>query len=458
MQWEPTRLNPDIAPSAVYVTPSDELKRELRLVDCALIVIGSVIGSGIFLTPGNIARTVGSVEGVFLVWIAGGLLSFFGALSYAELGGMFPRAGGIYVFLREAFGPMTAFLYGWCTFFVMQSGSIATLASGFAIYLAYLLHVSPAVAQACSVAVIAILTVINCLGVRSGARVQNILTVIKIGSLVGISVVLFLMSGGTFHHFSYRAPAGATMSWGGIGIAMIAVLWAYEGWHILTYNAGEVSNPKRNLTGGLLLGTAAVIVLYLTVNLAYLYALPFDRISGSRRLASDAVELALGPTGGTLIALAVLISITGAINSNVLGGPRVYFAMARQGLFFRAFAYVQPRYVVPTFSIVLQGVWASVLTLIGSFDRLFSYVIFVAWIFYGLGGVAVIVLRRRQPNLERPYKSWGYPVVPILFSAMAFLIVLNTVVNDFRNSFWGLVVVFTGLPAFFYWNRKQVKQ
>ena len=458
MQWEPTRLNPDIAPSAVYVTPSDELKRELRLVDCALIVIGSVIGSGIFLTPGNIARTVGSVEGVFLVWIAGGLLSFFGALSYAELGGMFPRAGGIYVFLREAFGPMTAFLYGWCTFFVMQSGSIATLASGFAIYLAYLLHVSPAVAQACSVAVIAILTVINCLGVRSGARVQNILTVIKIGSLVGISVVLFLMSGGTFHHFSYRAPAGATMSWGGIGIAMIAVLWAYEGWHILTYNAGEVSNPKRNLTGGLLLGTAAVIVLYLTVNLAYLYALPFDRISGSRRLASDAVELALGPTGGTLIALAVLISITGAINSNVLGGPRVYFAMARQGLFFRAFAYVQPRYVVPTFSIVLQGVWASVLTLIGSFDRLFSYVIFVAWIFYGLGGVAVIVLRRRQPNLERPYKSWGYPVVPISFSAMAFLIVLNTVVNDFRNSFWGLVVVFTGLPAFFYWNRKQVKQ
>jgi APA family basic amino acid/polyamine antiporter len=458
MQWEPTRLNPDIAPSAVYVTPSDELKRELRLVDCALIVIGSVIGSGIFLTPGNIARTVGSVEGVFLVWIAGGLLSFFGALSYAELGGMFPRAGGIYVFLREAFGPMTAFLYGWCTFFVMQSGSIATLASGFAIYLGYLLHVSPAVAQACSVAVIAILTVINCLGVRSGARVQNILTVIKIGSLVGISVVLFLMSGGTFHHFSYRAPAGATMSWGGIGIAMIAVLWAYEGWHILTYNAGEVSNPKRNLTGGLLLGTAAVIVLYLTVNLAYLYALPFDRISGSRRLASDAVELALGPTGGTLIALAVLISITGAINSNVLGGPRVYFAMARQGLFFRAFAYVQPRYVVPTFSIVLQGVWASVLTLIGSFDRLFSYVIFVAWIFYGLGGVAVIVLRRRQPNLERPYKSWGYPVVPISFSAMAFLIVLNTFVNDFRNSFWGLVVVFTGLPAFFYWNRKQVKQ
>jgi APA family basic amino acid/polyamine antiporter len=236
---------------------------------------------------------------------------------------------------------------------------------------------------------------------------------------------------------------------------MIAVLWAYEGWHVLTYNAGEVHHPERNLTGGLILGTLAIIVLYLTVNLAYLYALPFGQISGSRRLASDAMELAMGPLGGTLIALAILISITGAINSNVLGGPRVYFAMARERLFFKRFAYVQPRYVVPTFSIVLQGVWASLLTLVGTFDRLFSYVIFVSWIFYGLGGIAVLVLRRTRPELERPYKTWGYPFVPVLFSLAAFLIVLNTVVNDFKNSFWGLVVVFTGLPAYFYWSRRR---
>jgi len=439
---------------APVITQSDDLKRDLGLTDCALLVIGSVIGSGIFLTPGNIARTVQSVESVFLVWIAGGLLSFFGALAYAELGAMFPRAGGIYVFLREAYGPLTAFLYGWCTFFVMQSGSVATLAAGFAIYLGYL-SVSPGLAQACSIGVIGFLTLMNCLGVRSGARVQNLLTVIKMGSLVGIAVVLLTMSGGSFAHFSYVPPVSAGFSWSALGVAMIAVLWSYEGWHILTYNAGEVSNPKRNLTGGLLLGTAAIIALYLTVNFAYLYALPFEKISGSRRPASDAMELALGPVGGTLIAVAILISIAGAINSNTMGGPRVYFAMARENLFFKPFAYVQPRYVVPTFSIILQGVWASLLTLMGSFDRLFSYVIFVCWIFYGLGGVAVLVLRWKRPELVRPYKTWGYPVVPLLFALMAFLIVGNTMVNDFKNSFWGLVVVFTGLPAYWYWSRKR---
>ena len=440
---------------AESIAQSDELKRDLGLTDCALLVIGSVIGSGIFLTPGNIARTVQSVESVFLVWVAGGILSMFGALAYAELGSMFPRAGGIYVFLREAYGPLTAFLYGWCTFFVMQSGSVATLAAGFAIYLGYLLPISPGVAKLCAIAMIGALTVINCLGVRSGARVQNILTVVKMGSLIGISVALFSMSGGSFEHFSYRPASSVTFSWSAVGIAMIAVLWAYEGWHVLTYNAGEVKNPKRNLTGGLVLGTAAVIVLYITVNLAYLYALPFEKIIGSRRLASDAMELAMGPLGGTLIAVAILISITGATNSNTMGGPRVYFAMARESLFFKPFAYVHPRYVVPTVSIVLQGVWASVLTLIGSFDQLFSYVIFVAWIFYGLGGLGVLVLRQTRPNVERPYKTWGYPVVPLLFAFGAFLIVVNTMMNDFKNSFWGLVVVFTGLPAYFYWQRKK---
>jgi APA family basic amino acid/polyamine antiporter len=385
----------------------------------------------------------------------GGVLSLFGALAYAELGAMFPRAGGIYVFLREAYGPLTAFLYGWCTFFVMQSGSVATLAAAFAIYLGYLLPVSPGLAKLCAIGVIGFLTLINCLGVRSGARVQNILTVVKMGSLIGIAVVLFSMSRGSFGHFSYVSPTAVPFSWSALGIAMIAVLWAYEGWHILTYNAGEVKNPNRNLTGGLVLGTLAVIALYLTVNLAYLYALPFEKISGSRRLASDAMELAMGPLGGTLIAVAILISITGATNSNMMGGPRVYFAMARENLFFKPFAYVQPRYVVPTFSIVLQGVWASVLTLIGSFDRLFSYVIFVAWIFYGLGGIGVLVLRQRRPELDRPYKTWGYPFVPLLFALMAFLIVGNTMVNDFKNSFWGLVVVFTGLPAYYYWQGKR---
>jgi APA family basic amino acid/polyamine antiporter len=452
----PARRIVNVLPQQVSTAgPPNELKRALGLTDCALLVIGSVIGSGIFLTPGNIARTVQGVESMFLVWITGGILSFFGALAFAELGAMFPRSGGIYVFLREAYGPLTGFLYGWCTFFVMQSGSIATLAAAFAIYLSYLLPVSAGVAKASAIGVIGILVLINCLGVRSGARVQNVLTLIKIGSLVGISLTLFLASGGTVQHFSYAPSPRPSFSWSAFGIAMIAVLWAYEGWHILTYNAGEVNNPKRNLTSGLLLGTFVIIVLYLTVNIAYLYALPFEKISGSQRLASDAMELALGSQGGTLIAVAILISITGAINSNVLGGPRVYFAMARENLFFSPFAYVQPRYVVPTVSIVLQGLWASLLTLVGSFERLFSYTVFVSWLFYGLGGIAVIVLRQKRPYLERPYKAWGYPVVPLMFALMAFLIVMNTIVNDFKNAFWGLLVVVTGLPAYLYWERKK---
>ena len=388
------------------------------------------------------------------MWVVGGILSFCGALSYAELGAAFPKAGGIYVFLREAYGPLPAFLYGWCTFFVMQSGSIATLASAFAIYLGYLSSLSPWLTKTFAVSCIALLTLINCLGVRSGALVQNFLTVVKIGSLVGISLVLFSSSEGSAQHFFNVTVPASPFSLSAFGIAMIAALWAYEGWHLLTFAAGEVKNPQKNLTRGLLVGTLVAIVLYLTVNLAYLWILPFDRIAGSSRVASDAMERALGPVGGTLIALAILISITGATNSNVLAGPRVYFAMARQKLFFKQVASVHPRYRVPVVSITLQGIWAIVLTLVGNFERLFSYVIFVAWIFYALGGAAVLVLRWKQPDLERPYKVWGYPFVPLLFVLMAAAIVLNTIFNDFKNSFWGLVVVLSGLPAYFYWSRK----
>ncbi len=431
-----------------------ELPRALGLADSALLVIGSIIGSGIFLTPSNIARTVHSVEWLLLVWVVGGILSFCGALTYAELGAAFPRAGGIYIFLQEAYGPLLAFLYGWCAFFVTQSGSIATLASAFSIYLGYLVPLSPLMAKIFAVSCIALLTLINCLGVRAGAWVQNILTLIKIGSLSGISVVLFSSTRGSVLHFRSDQSHSAPFSWSAFGIAMIAALWAYEGWHLLTYTAGEVKNPQKNITRGLLLGTTAVIILYLTANLAYLYVLPFDRIASSSRVASDSMEVAIGPLGGTLIALAILISVSGAMNSNVLAGPRVYFAMARQKLFFAQVARVHPRFQVPVVSIVIQGAWAMFLTLVGSFDRLFSYVIFVAWGFYAMGGAAVLVLRWKRPELQRPYRVWGYPFVPLLFVVMASSIVLNTVFNDFKNSFWGLLVVLTGLPAYFYWNRK----
>lgn len=440
-------------PSPLPGAPRAELVRELGLADCVLLVLGAIIGSGIFLTPGGIARTTQSTAAVFFVWILGGVLTFCGALSYAELGAAYPRAGGIYVFLREAYGRATAFLFGWSVFFVMVAGSIATLASAFAIYLSYLVPISPFASKFCAVAVILILSLINCLGVRSGALVQNLLGVIKIGSLIGIALVLFLSGKGNLQNITASPGSFASTPWSALGIAMVAVLWAYEGWYLLTFAAGEVKNPRRNLTVGLLLGTFSVMVLYLIVNLAYMYVLPFRVLTGSSRVASDALELTLGTAGGTIVALAILISISGAMNSNVLGGPRVFYAMAREKLFFRGVAYIHPRYHVPTVSIVLNGIWASFLTMVGSFERLFSYVIFVAWIFYALGAAAVIVLRHKQPGVERPYKTWGYPVVPVLFCLIAGAIVLNTIVNDFKNSFWGLLVIAAGLPAYFYWRR-----
>jgi APA family basic amino acid/polyamine antiporter len=430
-----------------------ELTRALGMLDCVLLVVGAIIGSGIFLTPSSIARSTQTVEGILFVWVLGGLLTLCGAIAFAELGAAFPNAGGIYVFLREAYGRLPAFLYGWCLFFVIVAGSIATLAAAFAIYLSYLVPIPAAAAKTVAVCVVAVLSWMNCLGVRMGARVQNVLSVIKIGSLIGIAAVLFFSPRGSFGHLRQPAAAGGA-PWSAVGIAMLAVLWTYEGWYLLTFAAGEVRNPKRNLTTGLLLGTLVVMLLYLTVNLGYLYMLPVPEIAGSSRIASDALERAIGPAGGTMVAIAILISITGAINSNVLGGPRVFYAMAREGLFFRGAAYIHPRYHVPSTSIVLTGIWAGILTWIGTFERLFSYVIFVAWIFYALGAAAVIVLRRTRPDVPRPYKAWGYPWVPIAFCLIASAIVLNTVFNDFRNSFWGLVVVLTGLPAYWFWSRR----
>jgi amino acid transporter len=236
---------------------------------------------------------------------------------------------------------------------------------------------------------------------------------------------------------------------------MIGVLWTYHGWHLLTFAAGEVKNPTRNLTGGLFLGTLVSMALYLTVNVGYLAILPFNALQSSTRVASDAMQLALGPWGGTVVAVAILISIVGAMNSNILGGPRVLYAMAHEGLFFQSAALVHPRFRVPWVSIVLGSIWAAILTFMGSFERLFNYVIFVAWIFYALGAAGAIVLRRKHPELPRPYKVWGYPWMPILFILVSFLIVLNVIVNDFKNSSWGLLVVLTGLPAYLYWNKKR---
>ena len=432
---------------------SDHLTRALGMSDCALLVIGAIIGSGIFLTPSSIARTTQSVEGVFLVWAVGGFLTFCGAISYAELGASYPEAGGIYVFLAKAYGNLTAFLYGWCVFFVIVPGSIATLATAFGIYLEYLIPLPGMAIKTVSLLIICILTVINCRGIRAGAFVQNLLTVIKIGSLMAIALILIIWSDNSNPGSAETLPH-LFPGWSALGIAMIAVLWSYDGWHLVTFAAGEVRNPQRNLTWGLLIGTLVVIALYQIVNLAYLQALSLEEIAASSRVAGDAMQLVIGPVGGTVVAIAILISISGAMNGNLLAGPRVPYAMAQDRLFFRQVSYVHPGYRVPTVAIVLTGLIASGLTLIGTFEQLFSYVIFVGWIFYGMGAAAVIVLRHKEPELPRPYRAWGYPFVPLIFAGAAAAIVINTLFNDFSNSLWGLLVVTAGLPAYLYWRNK----
>jgi basic amino acid/polyamine antiporter, APA family len=434
--------------------PTD-LKRALGLVDCVLLVVGGIIGSGIFLTPSAVARNVGSATTFLLVWVAGGILSFFGAMTFAELGSAFPKSGGLYVYLKEAYGSLPAFLYGWCVFFVIITGSIATLASAFSIYLNYLIPMGRLLQKGLPISLILLLTTVNCFGVRTGAALQNLLGCIKIGSLLAIVIVLFLSAKGTFHNFHGFSGHGSALSPGALGIAMIAVLWTYDGWHLLTYAAGEIKNPTRNVTLGLFFGMLIVIAVYSLANTAYLYMMPLKAMAGSSRVASDAVTGAIGSTGGTLVAIIILFSIMGAMNGNILGGPRVFYAMAGEGLFFKRLAFIHPKSLVPTVSIVATGIWASLLTLIGDFERLFSYVMFVSWIFFALGAGAVFVLRRKRPSLERPYKVKGYPWVPLVFILVAAAFVINALIYGFKNSIWGLLVMAAGLPGFFYWNRKR---
>jgi APA family basic amino acid/polyamine antiporter len=434
-----------------------ELPRVLGLWDIVAIVVGGVIGSGIFLVPADIARAVGAPLLIFAVWIAGGLLSYFGALAFGELSAAMPEAGGSYNFLREAYGPLPAFLFGWTLFLVIDSGAIATLAVAFSSnYLPYFFPIAPLGQKCVAVVFLLSLVAVNYVGVRWGANLQNVLTIIKFGALVAICGTVFLFSEGSASHFVEPAPSALSHGFfGSFGIALVASLWAYKGWDSAAYSAGEVKRPGRNLPLGLLVGTLVVIGIYLVTNMAYLYAVPAGEIANSPRIASDIMRTILGPVGGAIIAVIILFSITGAANQNFLCSPRVYFAMARDGLFFRRVADAHPRFLTPHYSIVALGVWSLILTLLlETFQALFTYVIFGQWLFFGLTVAAVFVLRKKRPDLPRPYKTWGYPVTPIIFILAAFFISFNSLIQQPKESLFGLLIIFLGLPAYFYWKRK----
>ncbi len=431
-----------------------ELRRELSLLDSTMINVGSMIGSGIFLVPATVALYLHSASSVVTVWIVGGVISLFGALSTAELGALYPNAGGQYIYLEKAYGPVWGFLYGWSAFTVILTAAISAVAVGFATYLGYFIPLSSIGIKAVAIGSIIVLTVINCYGVRSGAVVQNILTITKMAMLGALVLLSLLLRGWAGAGDTSPIVQGVNpFSIGSYGLALVAILWAYDGWIEITYVAGEVKDPQRNLPRSLILSTLIVICVYVLTNIAYVSLLPLTAISASTLVAADAATNLLGPLGATLAVIGVMIATLGSNNGFVLTGARIYYAMASERLFFRSFARVDRNFHTPVPSLIGQGFWACILVLSGTFDDLITYVIFASWIFYGMTAGAVIILRRRMPDTPRAYRTWGYPWTPIVFILFSVYLVVNTLIENPKNALIGLAIILLGLPAYYYWNR-----
>ena len=450
------------------------LDRAIGPLAATLLVIGGIIGSGIFLTTGPMAAALPSPTLLILAWVLGSLFAVFGALTYAEMATMFPRSGGVYIFLREAFGPLTGFLYGWATLLVVLAGGIAAVAVGFAEYFSYFFPslsarqivaeiplgfttVQIARSQCVAVVAIAVLGVINYVGVKSGSATNAVLTVAKIAGLV-LLPIFAIVSPQTSPAWAPIMPATEAGSAGSgvlsaFGVALISVLWAMEGYYFITYAAGEVRDPKRNLPRALTLGLLTVMAIYVIVNLAYLYALPMDSLRGASRVAEAAATAMVGSAGATIIALTVLVSTLGADAAVILGASRLFYAMAKDGLLLPAAAAIHPKYHTPHVAIVGITGWSSILALSGTYEDLFTYVVFVSVLFSLLGGLALFRLRIDRPDAERPYRAWGYPVVPIAFIAGALFMVLNTLISKPVQSIAGLGILAIGLPVY-YWSRR----
>lgn len=434
--------------------PASDLKRELGLFDATMINVGTMIATAIFIVPAEVAADVQGSALMLLVWMVGGAVSLLGALSVAELGAAYPEAGGQYAYLREAYGPLWGFLYGWTGLLVINPASIAAIAVGFARYFGYFMPLSEAAIRVTAILSVVALTALNSRGVRLGATTQNVLTTIKIAALLLLILTAFVFPGGSIENLKPLWPAG---SWreliGPFGVAMVAVLWAYDGWIETTYVGSEIKDPGRILPRSIILSTLIVIALYVLSSVAYSYVLSPGRMATSTLVASDAVQQTLGPRGAGLVAAAILISALGANNGIILTSARIPYAMARQGLFFRAQGYVHPRYATPTVALLTQAVISAVLAASGTYDALFTYVVFAEFLFYALSAGAVLRLRRSAPRLARPYRAWGYPWTPIVFIICAALLVGNTIWTKPRESAIGAGLILVGLPAYLYWRR-----
>lgn len=435
----------------IHGTGSAELPRRLGFLDALSIVVGIIIGAGIFLVPNLVARELQSPGRILGVWVFAGVISFFGALACAELGTAFPATGGQYVFLREMYGPLIGFLCGWSMFAVARTAQVAWLAVTMTLYVSYFVPMSSGAAKLLGLGALALFTTINYWGVNAGALVQKVFTLAKVAGLLLLIGAALLWRGSSAR--THAAVSGG-FSISHFGVALIACVLACDGWVQLSFVAGEIRNPRRNILWALAIGSAACTAVYVLANIAYMRVLSIPEIAASEHVGASVAERVMGHAGGAIVSVIILMSIIGTLNGCFLTSPRIYFAQARDGLFFRKFAEVHPKHQTPGFAIVAQGAWAAVLLISGSYESLLDYAMFAIWLSYGFMVAGVIVLRIKRPGLIRPYRMWGYPVTPILFLLITAWFLGNMIVTRPVPSLAGLGLILTGVPIYFFWARQ----
>ena len=430
------------------------LKRVLSLMDATMINAGGIIGSGIFMVPATVALYTASSSLFFMVWILGGVVSLFGALSVAELGAAMPKAGGQYVFLNEAYGPVWGYLYGWSAVVVINTASMAAVGVAFAEYLKFFYTISDLAVKEIAIFSIILLTIINIVDVKSGARFQNVFTFAKLGAILGVILLGLFLEGGSTQNFSPLFTDRPPLSLiGPLGLAMVAVLWTFDGWIFVTYVAGEVKNPERNIPLSLIFCMVIVVSVYIAMNTVLVYVLGFDQMIGSELVMADAASKFIGGKGAAIVTIIILISLIGANNGFILTSARINYAMARDNRFFKQAAFIHPKFQSPANALIIQCIWACILTFSGTFNQLITYIIFASWIFYGMSAGAVIILRKKKPDMERPYQIPFYPWIPIIFILFAIFLTVNTILEAPRDAAIGAGLILAGLPLYYYWKK-----
>ncbi|HEU4454265.1 MAG TPA: amino acid permease [Longimicrobium sp.] len=434
---------------------TDRLPRRLGVWSAAAVLVGSTIGSGIFRVMGGengVADRVGTVGAIGLIWVVGALVALVGALTIAELAAMYPRSGGIYVFLREAYGPLPAFLFGWTELLVIRPSALGAIAMIFAEYANRIFGYGADNVKWVAAATLVMLALANLRSVNWGAVVQNLSTVAKVAGIVGLAVLGFMFGDGASGALSVGPMGLSPVSWAGFGLALVSVMWAYDGWADLTFVAGEVKDPGRTMPRAIIGGVLGVVAIYMVINLAYLYLLSIDEMRASGLVASDAAQKIFGALGASVVAAVVMVSTFGATNGSMMTGPRIFYAMAEDGNFFRPIAAVHPRWKTPYAAILLAAALGVGYVLLRNFQQLADAFILGIWPFYALAVGAVYILRRRHPDAERPYRTWGYPIVPAIFLVASVAMLLNSAVNSARDTLIGFGVILAGIPAFYLWR------